>query len=29
MTYGAFIEKINKLSADNVEVLSTIRIGDL
>ncbi len=29
MTYGVFIEKINKLSADNVEVLSTIRIGDL
>ena len=29
MTYGEFIEKINKLSADNVEVLSTIRIGDL
>ena len=29
MTYGAFIEKINKLAADNVEILSTIRIGDL
>ena len=29
MPYGEFIEKINKLSADNVEVLSTIRIGDL
>ena len=29
MTYGEFIEKINKLSADNVEVLSTIRIGNL
>ena len=29
MTYGAFIEKINKLASDNVEILSTIRIGDL
>ena len=29
MTYGDFIEKINKLAADNVEILSTIRIGDL
>ena len=29
MPYGEFIKKINKLSADGVEILSTIRIGDL
>ena len=29
MPYGQFIEKINKLAADDVEILSTIRIGDL
>ena len=29
MPYGEFIKKIHKLSADGVEILSTIRIGDL
>lgn len=29
MRYGEFVEKINKLSSDGVEILTTIRIGDL
>ena len=29
MSYGEFTEKINKLASDGVEILSTIRIGDL
>ena len=29
MPYGEFIEKISKLAADGVEILTTIRIGDL
>jgi hypothetical protein len=29
MTYSEFTEKINKLASDGVEILSTIRIGDL
>ena len=29
MSYGEFTDKINKLASDGVEILSTIRIGDL